>query len=91
MPIVIKKKDRESTASLLRRFTRLVQKSGVLVEARKNQFYNKKKTRRQLRDGAKRKEALLQERVRLTKLGLLDQGQLIPKERIRKMQQEGKI
>lgn len=91
MPIVIKKKEKETTASLLRRFTRLVQKSGVLVDARKNQFYSKKKNKRQLREGAKRREVLLTERRKLEKLGLIDAGQPIPKDQLRRIQQEKNI
>ena len=91
VPIKIKKKDKESTAALLRRFTRLVQKSGVLIEARKNQFYRKRKSRRQLREGARRREIILKEREVLLKAGLVEEGQPIPKERIRRMQQEGKL
>lgn len=91
MPIIMRKKDRETTISLLRRFSRRVQQSGVLIEARKNRFFNKKRNRRQLRASAQRREVLRGERQRLTKLGLLEEGQLMPKEHIRRLQQEGKI
>lgn len=91
MTIVIKKKERETTASLLRRFGRRVQQSRILLEARKNRFFIKKKNRRQVREGAMRREILRQERTRLTKLGLLEEGQPIPKERIRRLQQEGRL
>ncbi len=42
MPIEVNKKPKENTGSMLRRFSRKVQLSGVLLEARKNKFRQKK-------------------------------------------------
>ena len=83
MAIEVRKKDKESTGSLLRRFSRRVQQSGVLLRARKGRFYKKPKTRRQMKASALRREELKEQRVELIKLGLLEEGELIPKELIR--------
>ena len=48
MKFEIKKQERETTLSLIRRFTRRVRESGVLNRARKGRFYvrNKSQTAR---------------------------------------------
>ncbi len=38
MPIIVKKKETESAGSLIFRFTKKVQQSGVLMEAKKRRF-----------------------------------------------------
>lgn len=69
--VYVKRKDRETTASLLRRFTRRVQASGILIRARKARFFEPKSTRRALRERALRRLTILKERERLAKLGKL--------------------
>ena len=44
--VEVKRKPNESVGSLMRRFNRFVQSSGVLVRAKKSQFRIKKKTER---------------------------------------------
>lgn len=83
MAIEVRKKDKESTSSLLRRFSRRVQQSGVLLHARRSRFYNKPKTRRQMKASALRREELRKQRRSLIKLGLLEEGQMIPKDKIK--------
>lgn len=56
---------------MLRRFTRRVQLSGVLKEARKTRFYVKSASRRAKREGALRRLVLRKERLKLEKLGKL--------------------
>jgi ribosomal protein S21 len=85
MPIEVRKKDREPTGNLLRRFVRRVQQSGVLLEARKKRFYSKDKTRRQAKQSALRREELRKLREKLFKAGQVNEGELIPKEKIRKL------
>jgi len=54
--IEVKKKDRETSESLIRRFGRRVQQSGVLVQARKTRFRKEEKSKievRQWRGSAK--------------------------------------
>ena len=44
--VEVKRKPNESVGSLLRRFNRFVQQSGVLVKAKKSQFRVKKPTKK---------------------------------------------
>lgn len=82
MAIEVRKKDKESTGSLLRRFSKKIQQSGILLQARRSRFYNKPKTKRQLKASALRREQLRGQRAYLLKMGLLEEGELIPKEKI---------
>jgi len=83
MAIEVKRKEKEPVGSLLRRFTRRVQQSGVLLSARKGRFYQKPKTKRQTKASALRREQLRSQRREMMKAGTLEEGQLIPKELIR--------
>lgn len=51
--VQVQKNDNESTGSLVRRFTRRVQRSGFLLRARSKRFYEPGKS-----DFAKKKDAL---------------------------------
>ncbi|MBI4363418.1 MAG: 30S ribosomal protein S21 [Candidatus Doudnabacteria bacterium] len=67
----MKKKDGESFESLLRRFNRKIQQSGVLVRARKIRFYEPGKSRNLLRVDALRRAENREKREELKKLGKL--------------------
>ena len=67
--VEVKRKDGESFESLLRRFTRKIQQSGVLVRARKIQFYEPPKSRNLARVSARRRAELQEQRETLKKLG----------------------
>ena len=69
--VEVKKKDGESFESLLRRFNRKIQQSGVLVRARKIRFYEPGKSRNILRENALRRAANREKREELKKLGKL--------------------
>lgn len=69
--VEIRKKEGETIAAMLRRFTRRVQQSGILFVARRSQFYQPKLTKRELRLKAMRRAAKLKEVARLEKLGKL--------------------
>jgi ribosomal protein S21 len=71
--IEVKKKDRESSESLIRRFSRKVQQSGVLVQARKSRFRAEEKTRREVREGAMYRTKVKKIVDRLKKLGKFDE------------------
>lgn len=71
--IEAKRKEGESTAAFLRRFTKKIQLSGVLMRARRTRFKTEKKTRRQKQLSAVRRAQLLKERERLFKLGKLNE------------------
>jgi len=44
--IEVKKRERENPRSLLRRFSRRIQQSGILIRARKARFREREKTKR---------------------------------------------
>ncbi|MCD6283761.1 30S ribosomal protein S21 [bacterium] len=69
MSIEVKRKPKETVSALVRRFSRAVQKSGILNEAKKRRFYIKKKTRREKRESALRRIRIIKEREKLKKLG----------------------
>jgi len=83
MAVEVRRKEKEPVGSLLRRFTRRVQQSGVLVNARKSRFYQKPKTKRQEKQSALRREQLRGQRREMMKMGLIEEGQLIPKHMIK--------
>lgn len=66
------RKENESAANLLRRFSRRVQNSGILLRARRVRFFSQKKSRRQRREDAIRRNILQREREWLEKLGKLE-------------------
>lgn len=67
--VEVKRRDGESFESLLRRFNRKIQQSGVLVRARRIQFYEPPKSRNLARVSARRRAELSAEREALKKLG----------------------
>ncbi len=72
MAIEVKKREKESAQGLLRRFTRRVQQSGILIRTRRGRFYISPLTKRQKRLGALRRLANRKEREKLYKLGKLE-------------------
>ncbi|PIP15609.1 MAG: hypothetical protein CO003_01720 [Candidatus Portnoybacteria bacterium CG_4_8_14_3_um_filter_44_15] len=73
MSIEVKRKEGETTRSLLRRFTRRIQQSGVLIRARKSRFLEKEKSRRERRESALRRNKIILEKDKLRKMGLLEE------------------
>lgn len=71
--VEVHKRDNEGTDSLIRRFSRKVQQSGVLLQARKVRFHERKKSRKKVREDAQRRSQLQEERDRLIKLGVIDE------------------
>lgn len=69
----VKRKPNESIGSLLRRFSRVVQRSGVLVKAKKSQFREKRQTERKEKLSAIMGLHLSDLRKRLEKLGKYDE------------------
>lgn len=69
MAIEVKRKDNESVGAMLRRFTRSVQQSGVLIHARKIRFVQATKTKREIRESALYRQGKSKEEARLIKLG----------------------
>lgn len=70
--VEVRKKPRESVTTMLRRFTRKVQLSGVLLSARKARFHRGKRSKNLRRKDALYRDKMKKERERLEKLGLLE-------------------
>jgi len=68
-----KRKNRESAESLIRRFSRRVRQSGVLMQARKSRFRTKDKTRREMISGALYKEKVRKVVNKLKKMGKFEE------------------
>ena len=73
MSIEVKKQQGETTRGLLRRFSKRIQQSGVLVRARKERFHEKEKTRRERRNSAVYRVKIGKEKEKLRKMGLLEE------------------
>ena len=69
MSLEIRKRERESSQSLIRRFSRSVQRSGILVRARKKRFRVRKKSDDMKKRAALRRIKMKKEYERLKKLG----------------------
>jgi ribosomal protein S21 len=69
MVLEIKKQTRETSQSLARRFTKRVQQSGILLQARKGIFKLRPKSRQGKKKAALRREELRKEYQKLRKLG----------------------
>ena len=71
MPLEIKKQERESSQSLVFRFTKAIKQSGILLRARKIRFKRKEKSRDMKKKEALRREEMKKEYERLKKTGKL--------------------
>ena len=67
--VEVKKKDNENFDSLLRRFNRKIQQSGVLIRARKTRFFQPPKSRNLVKVAARRRSQIRAEKEELKKLG----------------------
>ena len=74
--IEVRKKDKESSENLIRRFTRRVQQSGVLMHVRKTRFRKDEKSKREKREEALYKIKIRKEIDKLKKLGKFDEEAL---------------
>lgn len=70
--IQVRRKDRETAESLIRRFSRRVQQSGVLQRVRKLRFRPMEKSRVKRREEALYKTKIRKEIDKLKKLGKFD-------------------
>jgi len=73
VPIEVKKSERENHRSLLRRFTRRIQQSGILIRARKVRFREREKSKREKRVSALRRVRIGKKKEKLRKMGLLEE------------------
>lgn len=67
--IEVKKKDGESFESLMKRFSRKVQQSGLLIRARRLRYHDRTKSRNLKRRSALRRIELKTERDEMKRLG----------------------
>ena len=74
--IEVKKRENESSESLVRRFTKRVQQSGVLIRAKKRRFYESPKNKRAVRDDALRRKTIREQREVLRRQGKLEEYDL---------------
>lgn len=72
MALEVKKQNRETSQNLIRRFTKVIQQSGILVRARKIQFREKKKSEQMKKRAALRREEKKREYEKLRKLGKIE-------------------
>jgi ribosomal protein S21 len=68
----VRKKDNESIGSLLRRFSKKVQQSGLLLQARNSRFREKIRSKMERRRGALKRNKIAAEKEKLRKLGKLE-------------------
>ncbi len=69
MVIEVRRAERENSQSMLRRFTKRVQQSGILRVARSNRFHKRIKSKEMQKRRALRKGQLMAEYEKLKKLG----------------------
>jgi ribosomal protein S21 len=69
MTVEVKKKKGESPESLLRRFTKQVQQSGLVLQVKKTQYLEHKKSKEKIKKTAQRKSKLNKKREYLKKIG----------------------
>ncbi|MEK7453259.1 MAG: hypothetical protein AAB614_03425 [Patescibacteria group bacterium] len=73
--IEAKRRDRESTGAFLRRFSRKVQQSHVLVKARRTRFLEPRKSKRRIKEAAIRRAGIVSEKSKLYKLGKITENE----------------
>lgn len=86
MVYVFKKSDKETADSLIKRFTRRVQQSGVLMDVRKNRFATGEQSKYKRRQEALYKKRMKKEVDKLKKIGRFDNDAF--KELKKKMKKE---
>lgn len=67
----IQRKEGETTGSLLYRFSKKVQQSGILREARKRRYHNRAISRVKRKQSALHRESVRKEMERKKKLGIV--------------------
>jgi ribosomal protein S21 len=70
--IEVRRKEGESSESLLRRFTKQVQQSRILIHVKRSRFYEPPKNKREIRESAKRRQKVKAQKEYLRKIGKLD-------------------
>lgn len=73
--VEVKRKEGESAESLIRRFSRRVQRSGLLLQAKKVKFRQREKSKGLQREDAIRRKKVREYREYLRKIGRLEEVQ----------------
>ena len=73
MPITIKRRDNESSERLIRRFSRRIQTSGLILRAKKRQYFAKAKNYNKKKADALRRLKIRSKNEFLRKIGLLEE------------------
>ncbi|PIS39419.1 MAG: hypothetical protein COT33_02030 [Candidatus Nealsonbacteria bacterium CG08_land_8_20_14_0_20_38_20] len=68
MPLEVKKRPRETSQSLVYRFTKSIKKSGILLRARETRFRERKKSKEIKKRAALRKQGRKKEYEKLRKM-----------------------
>lgn len=84
MSVEVKRKKAESFEALLRRFSKRVQESGRIIQAKKIRFRQDVKNKNAQRAGALRREYLSARREFLIKSGQATEEDFLPKRRQRR-------
>ncbi len=71
--IKVTRKEGESVGVFLRRFSKKIQQSNILVKARKARFFERPMSKRQKREAALRRLQIAKEKERLYKLGKISE------------------
>ncbi len=74
--VEVRKKDNETSESLIRRFTRAIQQSKVLPKVRNQRFFTKKKSKRVLKQNALYRVKVGKEADRLKRMGIFTEEKL---------------
>lgn len=72
MALEVKKQVRETSQALIRRFTKRLQQSGLLLRARKIRYRKRPKSRQMRKKAALRREEMKKEYEKLEKLGKIE-------------------
>jgi len=69
MSLEVKKKEKETSQSLIHRFSQRIRKSGILPRARKSQYKKRPKSREMKKRAALRREELKKQYEKKKKMG----------------------
>lgn len=69
MPLETRKKEKESSQSLVRRFSKNIKRSGLLVRARQSRYKKREKSEQMKKKSALRREELREKYQKMKKLG----------------------
>lgn len=72
MALEVRKLEKETSQSLVRRFTKRIQQSGILLRARKIRFKEREKSEQMKKRAALRREELRKKYEKLAKLGKIE-------------------